>query len=399
MNILNYAVLSLLRSWKKQIALIVIYALVVGFYASVVFFTSSLKTETSQTLQDLPPLWVQQLQGGRLVPMSVDLQDSISKIRGVKRVFPRYWGYFFDDATGAVLTVMGSDFPNEEIGFLDFNSNIKNEIENNLKNKVKSIDKNIFQNGVLVGTGILETRQLQLGDFLSLNDANGKKVSYEIVGTFGAKSDLLTKDLIILPIKETQKIIGLKDSLCTDIAVEIYNPEEIENIGKKIDARFPSLRVVTLAQLSSTYQTLFSWRGGIFIYGSLLSVLAFLLLMWERASGLSSNEKKELGILKAIGWQINDVLFLKLTEGMILSVTATLVGIILAYIHVFVFNSPILKPFLVGWSVLYPAYDLQPFVSLGDILSIFSLSVVPYLAATLFPAWRGATTEAADAMR
>ncbi|WP_338813874.1 FtsX-like permease family protein [Bernardetia sp. Wsw4-3y2] len=399
MNILNYAVLSLLRSWKKQIALIVIYALVVGFYASVVFFTSSLKTETSQTLQDLPPLWVQQLQGGRLVPMSVDLQDSISKIRGVKRVFPRYWGYFFDDATGAVLTVMGSDFPNEEIGFLDFNSNIKNEIGNNLKSKVKSIDKNIFQNGVLVGTGILETRQLQLGDFLSLNDANGKKVSYEIVGTFGAKSDLLTKDLIILPIKETQKIIGLKDSLCTDIAVEIYNPEEIENIGKKIDARFPSLRVVTLAQLSSTYQTLFSWRGGIFIYGSLLSVLAFLLLMWERASGLSSNEKKELGILKAIGWQINDVLFLKLTEGMILSVTATLVGIILAYIHVFVFNSPILKPFLVGWSVLYPAYDLQPFVSLGDILSIFSLSVVPYLAATLFPAWRGATTEAADAMR
>ncbi|AFM06066.1 ABC-type transport system, involved in lipoprotein release, permease component [Bernardetia litoralis DSM 6794] len=392
MNILNYAVLSLLRSWQKQVSLIVIYALVVGFYASVVFFTSSLKTETSQTLEDLPPLWVQQLQGGRLVPMSVSLQDSISKIRGIKKVFPRYWGYFFDDATGAVLTVMGTDFPNKEIGFLEF----KEDYNQNKKEKNN-------QNGVLVGTGVLETRNLQLGDFLSLNDNNGKKVSYEIVGSFGAKSDLLTKDLIILPIKEAQKIIGLRSdsthSLCTDIAVEIYNPEEIENIGKKIDARFPSLRVVTLAQLSSTYQTLFSWRGGIFIYGSLLSVLAFLLLMWERASGLSSNEKKELGILKAIGWQINDVLFLKLTEGAILSITATLLGIVLAYVHVFVFNSPILKPFLIGWSVLYPAYDLQPFVSLGDILSIFSLSIVPYLAATLFPAWRGATTEAADAMR
>jgi ABC-type lipoprotein release transport system permease subunit len=389
MNILNYAVLSLLRSWQKQVSLIVIYALVVGFYASVVFFTSSLKTETSQTLQDLPPLWVQQLQGGRLVPMSVSLQDSISKIRGIKKVYPRYWGYFFDDATGAVLTVMGSDFPNEEIGFLQFKENY-NQKENSKENT---------KNGVLVGTGILETRNLQLGDFLSLNDINGKKVSYEIVGSFGAKSDLLTKDLIILPIKESLKIIGLQDSLCTDIAVEIYNPEEIDNIGKKIDTLFPSLRVVTLAQLSSTYQTLFSWRGGIFIYGSLLSVLAFLLLMWERASGLSSNEKKELGILKAIGWQINDVLFLKLTEGAILSITATLLGIVLAYIHVFVFNSPILKPFLVGWSVLYPAYDLQPFVSFGDILSVFSLSVVPYLTATLFPAWRGATTEAADAMR
>ena len=384
MNILNYAVLSLLRSWKKQIALIVIYALVVGFYASVVFFTSSLKTETLQTLQDLPPLWVQKLQGGRLIPMPISLQDSISKIRGIKKVFPRYWGYFFDDATGAVLTVMGSDFPNEEIRFLQFKENYNQNTKN----------------GILVGTGILETRNLELGDFLSLNDANGRKVSYEIVGSFDAKSDLLTKDLIILPIKEAQKIIGLKEEdLCTDIAVEIYNPEEIENIGKKIHARFASLRVVTLAQLSSTYQTLFSWRGGIFIYGSLLSVLAFLLLMWERASGLSSKEKKELGILKAIGWQVNDVLYLKLTEGAILSITATLLGIVLAYIHVFVFNSPILKPFLVGWSVLYPAYDLQPFVSLGDILSIFSLSVVPYLAASLFPAWHGATTEAAEAMK
>lgn len=377
--------MSLLRNWQKQVALVCIYALVVAFYASVVFFTSSLRNETASVLTTLPPLWIQQLKGGRLVPMSTSLQDSIASIKGVKKIYPRYWGYFFDDATGAVLTVMGSKVPSEDMKYLTI---VQSAFEDSSS-----------MNTCIVGTGILEIRQLEIGDFLTLNDANGDKVSYQIRGIFTSESDLLTRDLIILPIQEAQKIIGLADSLCTDMALEVFNEEEIQTIAKKIDARYPSLRVVERSQLASTYESLFSWRGGIFVYGSILSVLAFLLLMWERASALSGNERKELGILKAIGWQINDVLFLKLIEGAILSISSTLIGLLLAYLHIFIIHSPLLKPFLIGWSVLYPSYNLLPVIRLGDILSIFFLSVVPYLAVTLFPAWKGASTEAVDAMR
>ena len=122
-------------------------------------------------------------------------------------------------------------------------------------------------------------------------------------------------------------------------------------------------------------------------------------MAWDKASGLNSEEKRELGILKGIGWGIKDVLLMKLWQGGIISITATLTGIIIAYFHIFVFNAPLLRPFLIGWSVLYPSYELMPVLELGDLLTIFFLSVIPYLTAPIVPAWKGAITDPSQAMQ
>jgi ABC-type lipoprotein release transport system permease subunit len=194
-------------------------------------------------------------------------------------------------------------------------------------------------------------------------------------------------------------MLSLRAGEVTDFAVEVYNPLEVNNIGKKIDHQLPQVRVVTNEQLRATYQALFSWRGGILVYGSIMAFFAFLLLAWERASGLSEQEHKELAILKAVGWQIGEVLRMKLYEGLIISVTATLLGVLLAYLHVFWLDGVVFRPFLVGWSVVYPHFKLLPVVHLGDWLNIMMLSIVPYLSATLIPAWRGAITDPAEVMR
>ena len=376
-----------MRHWSKQVFLVIIYAFVVAFYASVVFFTSSLKHETADVLQNLPELWIQKIMGGRLVPMEMNLIDSLQNIRGTKSVYPRVWGYNFDEATGAIFTVMGTDTSLVGLDFL--------ETKTFKTNSTKQLD----DKSALVGTGLLEMRGLEIGDFVSLTDSYGEKQSFQIIGVFEASSDLLTRDLIVLSINSAQKVLGLQPNQCTDIALEVWNEDEVSNIAKKIDERFLTFRVVTLEQLRSTYQTLFSWRGGIFIYGSLMSVFAFLILAWDKASGLNSEEKRELGILKGIGWSIKDVLLMKLWQGGIISITATLTGIILAYLHIFAFNAPLLKPFLIGWSVLYPSYDLMPVLELGDLLTIFFLSVIPYLTATIVPAWKGAITDPSQAMQ
>lgn len=381
LNLLEYALRSLARRWQKQVFLVIIYALVVAFYTSIIFFTSSLKQETQLVLKHIPQLWIQQLAGGRLVPMSESFADSLSNIRGVKRVIPRIWGYNYDAPTGAVFTIIGSD---SLIKGLDM---VKTQHHSALKN-----------NMTLVGTGFLELRELEAGETITLLDNKGEINSFKVVGTFESESDLLTRDLIILSPESAKKVLGLKSSEITDVALEISNPLEVDNIARKIDRRFAGIRVVSSEQLKSTYQALFSWRGGIFIYGTILAFFAFLILAWERASGLSREEKQELGILKAIGWQINEVLTVKLFEGLSISFIATLSGILLGYLHVFVLEASLLKPFLIGWSVLYPNYHLLPFVDIQDILLILSISVIPYLTATLLPAWKGAITDPAEVM-
>jgi hypothetical protein len=59
---------------------------------------------------------------------------------------------------------------------------------------------------------------------------------------------------------------------------------------------------------SSTGARASSWR-------CLAAILAFAILAWEKASGLSADEKREIGILKAIGWETGDVLKMKFWEG------------------------------------------------------------------------------------
>ena len=379
LHLLEYSLISLNRRRTKSLMLIIIYALVIGFYASVVFFTASLKEETLTVLQDLPEIWVQKIKGGRLHPLTKDFVDSMQTYRGIQAVEGRIWGYVFDSPSGGVFTVWGTDSTFSDLQL----------IETDFEGK-------LADNQVLVGLGILKVRNLQIGDYLTISETEGEIQSFQVVGTFSAKADLLTHDLMIVSKNSARNLVGLEANELTDIAIRIKNSDEIDNIGRKIDERFPTFRVVTRDQLRSTYETLFGWRGGIFVYGSITAIFAFLILVWERTAGLTEDERKEIGILKSIGWEISDVLKIKLFEAFIVSFTATLMGILFAYVHVFWTDAPLIKPFLVGWSVLYPVFELHPVVIIGDVLTIFSLSVIPYLTATLIPAWKGAITDPAE---
>jgi hypothetical protein len=380
LNILAYTLKSLSRRWPKQLALVLIYAIVVAFYASVVLFTSAMRREARLVLADLPELWIQQLKGGRLVPLSLNLTDSLSNIRGVKQVFPRLWGYVYDAPSGAVFTIMGADSLPQAM-------------------PLYGTVPRLAPDQALTGTGVLEMRKLEQGDFITFSETEGAIESFQIAGVFNANADLLTRDLVVLAPDAARRMLGLEPAQATDIAIRVFNEDETDNIGRKISERFPGLRVVSRRQLTATYEALFGWRGGIFIYGAMLSVLAFLILAWERAAGLNNEEKKELGILKAVGWQIDDVLMFKFFEGMVISLTATLLGIVLAWLHVFVWDAGVLKPLLAGWSVLYPKFHLEPVVEPGSVVVIILLAMVPYLTATLVPAWKGAITDPAEVMQ
>jgi ABC-type lipoprotein release transport system permease subunit len=388
LNIFEYALVTLFRRWQKHIAMVLIYALLVAFYASVVLLTANLRQEAKVVLQDIPELWIQQIAGGRLQPIQASLVDSLQNIRGVEKVYPRIWGYLPESTTGAVLTIMGINGNLSEIPYIQ------------LQNSWKSTALN--ENEVLVGTGLLELRNLQIGDYFSVADVGtvGDSIqSFKIVGAFEAKADLLTKDLLVFSSQTARKLLNMQPNEATDIALKIRNSAEVDNIGKKIDFRFSALRVVSKKQLAATYETLFGWRGGMLIFGSLMALLAFVMLVWDKASGLSHQEQKELGILKSVGWSIGNVLWLKMAEGLIISFTATILGLCLAFLHLFAFDAALLKPFMAGWSVLYPSFRLPFFIDLSSLLLVMMLAIVPYLTATLIPAWFAAITDPAEVMK
>ncbi len=396
MSIFEYALVSLMRRWQKHLSLTLIYALLVGFYASIVLLTSGLRQEAQLVLEDVPELWIQQIGGGRLQPIKVALIDSLQNIRGVKKIYQRIWGYLPESTTGAVLTIMGTDINCADIPFIIMENNANFPKDKITENK---ITEKLQANEVLVGTGILALRNLQVGDYLSLSDISDSIQNFKIIGAFTAKADLLTKDLLIFSNSTARKLLSLQEDEATDIALAIKNNDETNNIAKKIDNRYPNLRVVSRQQLAATYETLFAWRGGLLIYGSIMALLAFLMLVWDKATGLSFNEQKELAILKSVGWSIGNVLWLKVSEALIISLTATLIGLLFGYCHVFFFDALLLKPFMAGWSVLYPSFNLPLFINIDNFLLIAILSIIPYLTVSIIPAWFAAITDPAEIMR
>ncbi|HXZ37176.1 MAG TPA: ABC transporter permease, partial [Thermodesulfobacteriota bacterium] len=102
---------------------------------------------------------------------------------------------------------------------------------------------------------------------------------------------------------------------------------------------------------------------------------------------------------KAIGWETSDVILMKFWEGMAVSLSAFLAGILLAYVHVFFASSSLFEPVLKGWTVLYPQFRLVPFIDIPQVVALFFLTVVPYTVATIIPSWRAATVDPDSVMR
>ena len=167
----------------------------------------------------------------------------------------------------------------------------------------------------------------------------------------------------------------------------------------KVAGLFPDTRQILREDILRTYDAVFDWRGGIMSVILLSSLLAFIILAWEKAAGLSAEARREIGILKAVGWETSDVLLMKFWEGIAISLTSFFAGILLAYSHVFFTSSFIFEPVLKGWAVLYPRFKTTPYVDPFELVILFFLTVVPYTVATIIPAWRTALVDPDSVMR
>ena len=126
---------------------------------------------------------------------------------------------------------------------------------------------------------------------------------------------------------------------------------------------------------------------------------AFVIFAWDKATGLSLEERREMGILKAVGWETSEVIAMKSWEGIVVSLAAFFTGVLLAYGHIFFSSALLFEPVLKGWAVIYPEFRLVPFVDAYQIAVLFFLTVVPYTVSTIVPSWRAATIDPDAVMR
>ena len=107
-NIIDFTLSSLMRRKGKNIALMLVYVLLVFLLASVMLFTHALKQEAALLLKNAPEIVVQRLEAGRHDPAPQRYLAPLKTIKGVDMVRGRLWGYYFDPISGRELHVHGA---------------------------------------------------------------------------------------------------------------------------------------------------------------------------------------------------------------------------------------------------------------------------------------------------
>jgi len=368
-HILELTLSALLRRKGKYLALATVYTLVVFLLASVMFLTYALRREAAAVLEGAPEIVVQRLMAGRHDLIPTGYADEIAGIRGVSSARPALWGYYYDSIFGANYTLL---VPEE------------------------------FAHGpgrIAIGPGVADATGSEVDYILPFWSSRGRLTSFTIAEILPDESELVAADLILMAGEDFRALFDIPEGFATNLTVSVRNPRELPVIAAKITKLLPDTRPIIKEEILRTYDSIFSWRSGLLMVILMTCVLAFIILAWDRASGLSAEERREIGILKAIGWETSDVLQMKFWEGAVVSLSSFIVGVLAAYAHVFIGSSVLFEPVLKGWAVIYPEFRLVPFIDGYQVAVLFFLTVVPYTVATIVPAWRAAIVDPDAVMR
>ncbi len=368
-NLLDFSLSSLARRRGKTLGMLAVYTAIVFVLASVMLFSHAIRREAATVLARSPEVLVQRMVAGRHDLIPARHLDAIRGIRGVQSAEGRLWGYLFDPAAAANYTLMVPTNPRIEPG------------------------------KVVIGDAVVRARSADPGDLMSFRAHDGSLVQFKVDHAISRDSALVSADLFLVAEEDFRRLFGIPAGMFTDLAVSVRNPREVGKIAEKIDAALPDTRIILRDEILRTYESVFDWREGMLLVLLAGSILAFAIFSWEKASGLSAEERREIGILKAVGWETGDVILLKMLEGLVVSLSAFLVGYLLAYAHVFHLGAGLFEPVLKGWAVLYPKYRLTPFVDELQVATLFFFTVFPYTVATVVPIWRAAIVDPDQVMR
>lgn len=367
--LIDFTLSSLARRKAKNLGLLLVYTLIVFLLASVMLFTHALRQAAAEVLVGAPEVILQRMVAGRHDLIPPGYLERIGRIRGVQQKEGRLWGYYYDPVVKANYTFMVPG------------------------------NQDIAAGTLLVGAGMARARGLAVGNLISFRSYSGKLFSFTIARILPHDSELVSADLVLISEADFRSFFAIAPGYFTDIALSVANPLEVRNVAAKLSQQFPDSRPILREEILRTYESIFNWREGIVLALASLAILAFAIFAWEKASGLSADEKREIGILKAIGWETGDVLKMKFWEGALVSLAAFLIGYLAAYLHVFRFSSSLFAPVLKGWAVLYPRFELSPVIDGFQVATLFFFTVFPYAAATLVPIWRAAIADPDAVMR
>ena len=229
--------------------------------------------------------------------------------------------------------------------------------------------------------------------------SNNDLKTIKIFNSLPKDLNLVANDLIIMDINLAKEILNINENESTDIVLNVPNNLERQNVKEQLLLEHSNLRILQKDELKKEYENMFNYKGGIFLILFIVVLFTFILILYQRYSMISSTDKKEIGILKAVGWSIKDIIKLKIMENFIVGFMAYIIGVVFSYIFVFILNAPILKHIFIGFSNMQNDFIFNPNIEINSLITLFLFFMIPFLSAILIPVWKVAVLDSIKSMK
>lgn len=385
----NFLFLLLFTHKSKHLAIFFISILIVFLSSSILFISNTLKKEIFTTLENQSDFVIQKINSGKSQYTPISWIEDFKEISGVKDIQQRVYGQYYFMPENVYFTIVGIDLFEE-----GSSKNIKELLE------VLNISEFLQSDSMIIGNGIKKLfdkyKYIDSYDFkLFNNDLKEIKIFKDLP----QKANLVANDLIIMDINLAKEILNIKEDEATDIVLNVPNNLERANVKDQLILKHSNTRILQKENLKKEYENMFNYKGGIFLILFIIVILTFTLILYQRYSMISLGDKKEIGILKAVGWSIKDILKLKIMENFIVAFMAFIIGIILSYIFVFILNAPILKNVFIGSQNLQNDFIFNANIQIDSLITLFLFFMIPFLSAVLIPVWKVAIIDSTQSMK
>ena len=215
----------------------------------------------------------------------------------------------------------------------------------------------------------------------------------KVRATLSEETAMALNDIVLLCSEDARSLLGLPEGLASDLAVDVFHEGEEQAILRDLAAAFPwPVRITTRSETAGIYAAGLGRKGGLGLWLAVPSILALAYLIGGAVRD-SWGQRREIGLLKALGWTTGDVVRLHLGRALAIGVPATALGLAAGCWLVFWPGVRWPGSLLFGWSGTPPALTLDPSGAVLVLVEVGAMVLVPWVVAAGWSALRAATAD------
>lgn len=269
--------------------------------------------------------------------------------------------------------------------------------------------------GIILGTDLALNLGVNVGDYVSLITPEVNVTAagmiprvkrMKVVGVFRLGMYEYDSSIGIMNINDAGKLFRVPEGNVLGIRLKLKDPLKARETGLEIVNAINEDDIVIFSwvdEFASLFKMIEIEKISMFVIMSLIIAVAVFNVVSTLVM-VVTDKRPEIAILRTLGMSPKQIMAIFMVQGVIIGFFGVLIGIILGLLIAFNVNSIVksIESFL-GKTIfepsVYPISEIPSIVMVSDVAIISIIAFLLASLATLYPAWKAARTQPAEALR